>query len=221
MYISGDQKEKYLSTLIVTVGALLGFEAISYAIGIYQLRQSLFLSFYIYAFHIFWLTFLFDLHLKKRGVLANARLNHKGAKMLWEACKERLEHVRRWEYLRHYQNYLVLPGLLYWSTIILLFLNPFNGALKQLIVLTASFAMSFRIVASVEGNSPRYRTSPPRPPSAIAIALRDFDVSIPRVSRLILWRWTYSLADIAASMRGRGPANPPTAGPCSELGRRP
>src|ERR1700726_3979400 len=26
---------------------------------------------------------------------------------------------------------------------------------------------------------PRYRTSPPRPPSAMAIALHDFDVSIP------------------------------------------
>jgi len=137
-----EQKNKILSTLIVTVGAFLGFEAVSYAIGIYQLKSSLYLSFYIYAFHIFWLTFLFDLHLKKRGVLANARLNHKGVKMFWEAFKGRIEHIRKWEYLRHYQNYLVLPGILYWSTVTLLFLNPFKTELKQLIALSATLAMS-------------------------------------------------------------------------------
>ena len=142
MYISNEQKEKYLSTLIVTLGAFLGFEAVSYAIGIYQLKSSLYLSFYIYAFHIFWLTFLFDLHFKKRGVLANARLNHQGAKMFWEAFKQRVAHVRNWEYWRHYQNYLVLPGVLYWSVVILLFLNPFKFGVKQAIILSASFAMS-------------------------------------------------------------------------------
>ncbi|HTL39683.1 MAG TPA: hypothetical protein VL306_02635, partial [Methylomirabilota bacterium] len=107
MYITSEQREKYLSTLIVTVGAFLGFEAISYAIGIYQLKQSLYLSFYIYAFHIFWLTFLFDLHFKKRGVLSYARMNSSGLRMFWNAFKERCSHIRKWEYIRHYQNYLV------------------------------------------------------------------------------------------------------------------
>lgn len=140
--IMSEQKHKFLSNLIVTIGAFLGFEAISYAIGIYQLKSSLYLSFYIYAFHIFWLTFLFDLHLKKRGVLGIARLNHRGAKMVWEAFKQRIEHLGKWEYLRHYQNYLVLPGILYWSTVVLLFLNPFRGELKQLIIFSATLAMS-------------------------------------------------------------------------------
>ena len=142
MYITGEQREKYLSNLIVTLGAFLGFEAISYAIGIYQLKQSMYLAFYIYAFHIFWLTFLFDLHFKKRGVLAYARMNHTGMKMFWEALKDRLAHIRKWEYIRHYQNYLVLPGTLYWSVVILLFLNPFKDGLKQIIILSATFAMS-------------------------------------------------------------------------------
>ncbi len=137
-----ETKQRYLSTVIVAVGAFLGFEALSSSIGIYQLKSSLYLSFYIYAFHVFWLTFLFDLHLRNRGVLANARLNHKGLKMLWEAFKDRCAHVRRWDYLRHYQNYLVLPGLLYWSTVILLFLNPFNNGIKELLVFSSTFAMS-------------------------------------------------------------------------------
>ena len=140
--MTSEQKEKFLSTLIVTIGAFLGFEALSYIIGIYQLKGSLYVAFYVYAFHIFWLTFLFDLHLKKRGVLATAKLNHRGIRMVWEAFIQRIEHVRKWEYLRHYQNYLVLPGLLYWSAVILLFLNPFDYQLKQLIVISSTAALS-------------------------------------------------------------------------------
>jgi hypothetical protein len=136
-----ERKQKYLSNFIVTLGAFLGFEALNYTIGIFQLKISLYLALYIYVFHIFWLTFLFDLHLKKRGVLANARINHKGAKMLWEALKERLAHISNWNYFRHYQNYLVLPGMIYWGAVSLLFLNPFKGELKQMIIWSATFAM--------------------------------------------------------------------------------
>src|SRR3989344_254325 len=137
-----EQKQKFFSTLIVTLGALLGFEALSYIIGIYQLRGSLYVAFYVYAFHIFWLTFIFDLHLKKRGVVAFARLNHTGLKMFWEAFKARLAHLRHWPYLRHYQNYLVLPGLIYWSTVILMMLNPFQSALKGFLALSSTIALS-------------------------------------------------------------------------------
>lgn len=137
-----ETKNKILSTLIVTTGAFLGFEAISKAIDIYQLSSSLYLSLYIYIFHIFWLTFIFDLHLKKRGVLANARLNHTGAQMVWMALKERVEHLRRWDYFRHYQNYLVLPGIMYWGTVILLLLNPFDSFFKQTIIVCSTLALS-------------------------------------------------------------------------------
>ncbi|MBX4187023.1 MAG: hypothetical protein KW802_02050, partial [Candidatus Doudnabacteria bacterium] len=89
-----------------------------------------------------WLTLLFDLHLKKRGVLANARLNHQGLRMVWMAFLDRIEHLRNWGYFRHYQNYLVLPGLIYWSTVCLLFLNPFNNLLKQLVAVASTLALS-------------------------------------------------------------------------------
>jgi hypothetical protein len=137
-----ETKQKILSTLIVTLGAFLGFEALSYIIGIYQLGDSLKVALYIYAFHIFWLTFIFDLHLKKRGVLANARLNHQGLRMFWMAFHERIEHLRRWDYLRHYQNYLVLPGIIYWTTVSLLFINPFETVLKQTVTICSTIALS-------------------------------------------------------------------------------
>ncbi len=137
-----ETKNKIISVIIVTVGAFLGFQALSYIIGIYQLDDSLYVALYVYAFHIFWLTFVFDLHLKKRGVLANARLNHQGIKMFWMAFHERIEHLKRWDYFRHYQNYLVLPGLIYWGTTTLLFLNPFNTAFKQLLSIASTIALS-------------------------------------------------------------------------------
>lgn len=140
--IVSEQNHKFLSTLIISIGTFLGFAAVSFIIGIYQLKTALYVALYVYAFHIFWLTFLFDLHLKKRAVLATARINFSGAKLLLQAFKQRLDHLRQWKYLRHYQNYLVLPGLLYWASVILIFLNPFNSTLKQLIVFSASIAMS-------------------------------------------------------------------------------
>ncbi|MBX4191176.1 MAG: hypothetical protein KW804_00010 [Candidatus Doudnabacteria bacterium] len=137
-----ETKNKIISVVLVTLGAFLGFEALSYAIGMYQLGDSLNVALYIYAFHIFWLTFIFDLHLKKRGVLATARLNNKGVKMVWMAFQERIEHLGKWEYLRHYQNYLVLPGIIYWTTVSLMFINPFEIFLKQTILILSTIALS-------------------------------------------------------------------------------
>lgn len=140
--LMNEQKQKYLSTLITSGVAFLGFEALSYIVGIYQLKTAVLVSLYVYAFHIFWLTFLFDLHLKKRGVWAEVKVSFQGIELFFEAFKRRVEHVRKWEYLRHYQNYLVLPGIIYWSTVALMFLNPFQNEFKQLLVITASFCMS-------------------------------------------------------------------------------
>ncbi|OGE73663.1 MAG: hypothetical protein A3I07_02100 [Candidatus Doudnabacteria bacterium RIFCSPLOWO2_02_FULL_42_9] len=137
-----ETKNKILSVLIVTLGAFFGFQAISTTLSLYQLNSGLYLSLYIYAFHLIWLTFMFDLHLKKRGVLANAKLNHTGVRMLWMALLERFEHLRNWHYFRHYQNYLVLPGIIYWGTVTLLLLNPFNIGLKQILVFSSTIAMA-------------------------------------------------------------------------------
>ena len=135
-------KQKILSTLIVTVGAFVGFEALSYVVSLYQLKSALYLSFYIYIFHILWLMFVFDLHLKRRGVLAELRLNHRGMSLLWRALKARFAYMLNWHHFRHFQNHLVLPGLLYWSCVILIFLSPFNYMLKQVIILATTLSMN-------------------------------------------------------------------------------
>ena len=137
-----QQKQKMLSTLIVTIGAFAGFEALSYVVSLYQLKSALYLSFYIYFFHILWLIFVFDLHLKKRGVLAELRLNHRGMSLVWRALKARFAYMTQWHHFRHFQNHLVLPGLLYWSCVILIFLSPFNYPLKQIIILATTVCLN-------------------------------------------------------------------------------
>lgn len=137
-----EQKQKFLSTLIVSLGAFLGFEALSFIAGIYQVKTYILVSFYVYFFHVFWLTFIFDLHAKKRSVIGAYLSGELSGSLIKQAIKDRLEHVKNWHYIRHFQNFLVLPAIIYWSVVILLFLNPFKEYIKQLIVVSASLAMT-------------------------------------------------------------------------------
>ncbi|MBI4049741.1 MAG: hypothetical protein HY395_02940 [Candidatus Doudnabacteria bacterium] len=140
--LMGERKQKLLSNLLVSLGAFLGFEALSTVVGLYQVRTYVLLSIYLYLFHVLWLTFLYDLHLKKKAVLINFRFNRSGWHLFSAALKERCEHVFNWHYFRHFQNFLVLPAVIYWAVVIILFLNPFKSPTKQLIVIASSLAMS-------------------------------------------------------------------------------
>lgn len=137
-----ENKQKYLSVAIVTLTSFFGFEAMSSALEIYQLRTFVSLSVYIFLFHIFWLTFIFDLHLKKRSVLANLRPTHSGWALAIRALKDRTSHLANWHYLRHYINFLVLPSLIYWSCTILIFLNPFQNLVKQLVIISSTLFLA-------------------------------------------------------------------------------
>jgi hypothetical protein len=93
-------------------------------------------------FHAFWLTFIYDLHFKKTSVIGAYFSGKLKEGLVWEALRDRVSHIFDWTYLRHYQNYFILPGIIYWSVVILLFLNPFRIAIKQFIVLAASLAIT-------------------------------------------------------------------------------
>jgi hypothetical protein len=137
-----EYKQKFLSSVIATTVSFLGFEALSLILGqTYQIRHYMWVAFYVYVFHVLWLLFLFDLHLKKRGVLAYARANHQGLVMFVHAFKLRVDHVLNWHYLRHYLNYLILPTIMYWSVVVLMAINPFQAELKQFIILGSTFSL--------------------------------------------------------------------------------
>jgi hypothetical protein len=130
-----EAKQKILSSVLATIISFLGFEVLSFVIGsTYQLGIYMRLAIYFYAFHFLWLTFLFDLHFKKRGVLANLSADHKGLDLFIRAIKDRVKHMFDWHYFRHYLNFLILPGVIFWSVVCLIAINPFDSPLKQSII---------------------------------------------------------------------------------------
>ncbi|HYE22612.1 MAG TPA: hypothetical protein VD998_03415 [Verrucomicrobiae bacterium] len=142
-FLFSQQKQKTLSIIIISSVTFLGFETLSAILGqTYQLKIFAELSIYLYFFQIFWLTFIYDLHLKKRDILRELRQHHSGWSLFVRAFKERLHHIHRWQFFRHYLNFLILPGVIYWSAIILLSLNPFHTELKQVVIILATLSLS-------------------------------------------------------------------------------
>ncbi|HEX5430192.1 MAG TPA: hypothetical protein VFX17_03910 [Patescibacteria group bacterium] len=131
-------QNKILSNFIITVVLFLGLETLSVLIGLNQIWEFLSVAWYLFAFQVIWIAFMFDLHLKdSRPVsLASVQFRH----ILRDAFVQRLRHFGNFQYLRHFANYYVLPTILFWSAAALLFLNPFRPELKQVVILISAFA---------------------------------------------------------------------------------
>lgn len=138
-----SHQHKILSTFIISAITFLGFEALSLIIGINQTSAFITSAVYLFLFHVFWIAFIFDLHLKHTASvdLESAEFRH----ILGKAISLRFQHFFNFKFLRHFFNYFVLPSILYWATVVLLFLNPFNDNLKQILIIcsTAVFALSY------------------------------------------------------------------------------
>jgi hypothetical protein len=131
-------KQKTISVIIAAVVTYFSFQALDIILSVYQVGTYFTIAWYVYFFHIFFLLFLFDLHLK--------RINKKQfAGELINAFNARIRHLYHWQYLRHYLNYLILPTVFYWSVIILMFRNPFFELFKDglIVVATASLAVVY------------------------------------------------------------------------------
>ncbi len=137
-----NYKHKITSVIISTAATYFGFQALDLALDIYQVHTYFILSWYVFAFHVFWLVFVFDLHYKTAGNLAHARVDFAGARVFIEAFKARVRHLYRWDYAGKYLNYLILPAVMYWSVVVLMFLNPFHELFKDGLIIVSTAAMS-------------------------------------------------------------------------------
>lgn len=90
----------------------------------------------MYLFLVFLQIFIFDLHLKRAGSW------QKLEKSLWHALKARFEYLKEGHHWLHFQNYLILPGFIYWTTIVLIYLNPFDTFLKQVWIIMSTIALA-------------------------------------------------------------------------------
>ncbi len=120
------RKQKFFIVSTAVVLALLGLEGASSALAYNQILIFVRISFYTFIALAIWQVFIFDLHLKPArsyGVLKRSFVS---------AIGHRFSYLAHGHHFWHYLNYLILPSIIYWATVLLLFLNPFDPVLKQI-----------------------------------------------------------------------------------------
>jgi hypothetical protein len=122
-------KHKVLSVCLSTVAAYFGFQALDLISGMYQVEVYFSVAWYVFIFHVFWLAFIFDFHLKPREKIKTAVL-------------DRIKHFYHWKYVRHYLNYLILPTILYWDVVILMYKNPFHELFKDGLIVLSTISLT-------------------------------------------------------------------------------
>jgi hypothetical protein len=80
---------------------------------------------------LFNIAFLYDLHFKRHGSWDRAKLRHAGVvdrterniKIFASACVDRFHHLSTLDALKSWLHFLFLPGLIFWATVGILFVN--------------------------------------------------------------------------------------------------
>src|SRR5258708_18585191 len=127
-----------ISVLTISIISFVGLESLVYIRNLYDpeiYRQNpvyIETSFFIYLILVIWLHFIFDLHFRDREPTATG---------FWHAIKIRFKHFANWEHFRYFQNYLILPGLVYWGSIILIGINFGHVKLQQFIAVISSVSL--------------------------------------------------------------------------------
>ena len=123
--------QKFIVASVVTLAAFGGFEALIYIVNLYQIKIFLWLALAIWLYLWVKISFLYDLHFKNKGALKKAIKKHesishwlhRSVRICLSAVWDRFEHFRKWESLKQWLNYLLLPGLIFWSTVAIFYLN--------------------------------------------------------------------------------------------------
>lgn len=123
--------QKIISVFLIAIVAFGGFEALIYIINLNQPVLFLKAAFAIYLYLAFTITLLYDLHFKNLGSFKSAKARHESVphwlrrslKILISTLSGRVSHLMRAHHWLNFQNYLILPGLLFWPTVILFYIN--------------------------------------------------------------------------------------------------
>lgn len=134
----------------VSLLVFLGFQALSYIIGLNEVSIFLTVAASLYLYLLIKISFVFDLNLKKARAYEEATEYYnklklvplKELRIVFRGTWVRFQYLRHWRNWRHFQNYLILPGFVYWGVIILLFLNPFTLLTKQLLIIFGTILMT-------------------------------------------------------------------------------
>ncbi len=138
--------QKFITSCLICFVVLGGFEAL---ISVLQLNQPLVylqLAVLIYLYLNFKIVFLFDLHFKKTGSLQRAKIKHQNVvfivermvKIYFSALWNRFEHLRKWSYIKKWLHFLLIPAFIFWSVVMLLYVNTGFYKTQQVVALFSS-----------------------------------------------------------------------------------
>lgn len=141
---------KVVASILNLAVVLASFEALIAIVNLNEPVIYIRTAFVVGIFHILQIFLLYDLHYKIPGSLERARKHHesvahwleKTIKVFIFALWDRCSHLRQWKFFRQWLNYLVLPGIIFWSTISIFFINFNNVKIQQSFVLFSSLALA-------------------------------------------------------------------------------
>lgn len=144
-----QKSQKIITALITSTAVFGGFEALVYIVNLNQIQVFLWTALVIWFYLWIQISLLYDLHFKNPGSLSRARVRHENVghwlhralRVLLSAFWDRIEHFRKWKMFASWANYLLLPGVIYWATVVMLYLNLGRSFLQQVFVLLSGIAL--------------------------------------------------------------------------------
>jgi len=123
--------QRIISIFLIAIVAFGGLEALIYIVNLNQPGLFLKSSLIIYFYLVLKITLLYDLHFKNPGALKRAHAKHESMghwlsrafKIIISALKDRFHYLGKRHHWQNFQNYLILPSILYWSTIALFYIQ--------------------------------------------------------------------------------------------------
>jgi hypothetical protein len=146
---------KHQKIISATLIALVAFGGLEVLVKIINLNQTLWFlkaGLVIWLFLAFKIGLLYDLHFKNPGALKRAIKKHesiehwllRSCKVMVSALLDRFSHLATKDHWLKFQNYLILPGILFWSTVIWIYKNSSpitDRPLQQFFVLLSGLAL--------------------------------------------------------------------------------
>lgn len=143
------KSQKIISASLIGAVAIGGFEALVHILNLNQVAVYIQTAFLIYFYLVFHIIILFDLHFKTTGSWQRAQKRHENVshyvlrrvKVFLSAISDRLSHFRSLKYFVDWLHCLVLPGIIFWSTVTIFFVNLGHTKIEQLFLLLSGAAL--------------------------------------------------------------------------------
>jgi len=140
-----QRTQKIVALSLIAFVVFGGFEALIYILNLNQPVIYLQTAFWIFLYLIFNIIFFFDLHFKTPGSWNRAKLKHQNKgnffKIAFAAFWDRFSHLRRWEYLKQWLHFLLLPGFVFWASVSLFYVNFGFYRNQQIVALFSGIAL--------------------------------------------------------------------------------